>query len=142
MSSPHGYDARTPQSWNQSFASHYLCVGEASETSEQARCQGHSAAGVKPLLREKMPPSRLFHGTIASNLESIGKTGLLPLNRHHVHLSPDEATAQTVGKRRGIAVVLVVDSARMSRDGHKFFVSANDVWLVAAVPAKYLTLPI
>jgi len=89
-----------------------------------------------------MPPSRLFHGTIASNLESIGKTGLLPLNRHHVHLSPDEATAQTVGKRRGIAVVLVVDSARMSRDGHKFFVSANDVWLVAAVPAKYLTLPI
>lgn len=101
--------------------------------------QGHSASGVKPILREKTPPSRLFHGTVASNLLSINKKGLLPMNRHHVHLSLDEMTARIVGGRRGPAVVLVVDAARMSRDEHKFYVSDNDVWLTDVVPAKYLS---
>lgn len=100
--------------------------------------QGHSATGVRPLLREKKPPSCLFHGTTAENLPSIERLGLRPMRRHHVHLSIDESTAQLVGGRRGPAVILVVDAARMSREGHKFYVSANEVWLTDAVPAKYL----
>jgi len=100
--------------------------------------QGHSATGVSPLVREKKPPSRLFHGTTAENLPSIERKGLTPMRRHHVHLSIDERTAQSVGGRRGPPVVLVVDAARMSRDGHKFYVSENEVWLTDVVPAKYL----
>lgn len=101
--------------------------------------QGHSIRGVEPLLRSMKPPSRLFHGTVAANLPSIDRKGLLPMRRHHVHLSPDEATARAVGSRRGVPIVLVVDAARMDHDGHKFFVSHNDVWLTDSVPSKYLS---
>lgn len=101
--------------------------------------QGHSASNVEPLLREKKPPSRLFHGTVAIAMPSIDRQGLRPMNRHHVHLSPDEATASAVGRRRGVPIVLVVDTARMEHDGYKFFVSDNGVWLTASVPSKYLS---
>lgn len=101
--------------------------------------QGHSLPGVEPLLRAKKPPSRLYHGTVAANLQSIERKGLLPMKRHHVHLSPDETTAQAVGGRRGPPVVLVIDAGRMERDGYKFFVADNGVWLTDAVPPKYLS---
>lgn len=76
---------------------------------------------------------------IAANLPSIDRKGLLPMRRHRVHLSSDEASARAVGGRRGVPVVLVVDAARMERDGHKFFVSDNGIWLTDAVPSKYLS---
>lgn len=101
--------------------------------------QGHSVGGVEPLLRAMKPPSRLFHGTVASNLPSIERKGLLPMRRHHVHLSEDETTARAVGSRRGHAIVLAVDSGRMVRDGQKFYVSDNLVWLTDKVLPKYLS---
>lgn len=101
--------------------------------------QGHSLSNVEPLLRPKKPPSRLFHGTVAASLPSIERKGLLPMNRHHVHLSVDEDTARLVGGRRGTALVLLVDSARMERDGHKFLLSENGIWLTDWVPPQYLT---
>jgi putative RNA 2'-phosphotransferase len=101
--------------------------------------QGQSVGGIEPLLRAMKPPSRLFHGTVASNLSSIERKGLLPMRRHHVHLSVDETTARTVGSRRGHAIVLVVDSARMDRDGQKFYVSDNLVWLTDKVLPIYLS---
>jgi putative RNA 2'-phosphotransferase len=36
-------------------------------------------------------------------------------------------------------VILTVDAGRMHRDGHTFFVSANDVWLTDSVPPGYLS---
>jgi putative RNA 2'-phosphotransferase len=45
-----------------------------------------------------------------------------------------------VGSRRGEPVVLTVAAERMAGDGHEFRVSANGVWLVAAVPPEYLDL--
>jgi putative RNA 2'-phosphotransferase len=60
------------------------------------------------------------------------------MRRHHVHLSRDEATARTVGMRRGDAVVLCVHAARMHGDGHAFYRSANDVWLTDHVPPVYI----
>lgn len=101
--------------------------------------QGHSLATVEPVLRSKRPPSRLFHGTVATSLPSIERKGLLPMRRHHVHLSFDEDTARAVGSRRGAPVVLIVDAARMERDGHKFYVSDNGVWLTESVPPKYIS---
>jgi putative RNA 2'-phosphotransferase len=101
--------------------------------------QGHSVRDVEPVLRVKKPLSRLFHGTVEANLVRIERQGLLPMRRHHVHLSADEATARLVGGRRGVPIVLVIDSARMERDGHTFFVSDNGVWLVDAVPPQYLS---
>lgn len=101
--------------------------------------QGHSLSSVEPVLRAKKPPSRLFHGTIAASLHSIERKGLLPMSRHHVHLSVDETTARAVGARRGAPVILVIDAAMMERDGRKFFISDNGVWLTETVPPKYLS---
>jgi putative RNA 2'-phosphotransferase len=36
-------------------------------------------------------------------------------------------------------VILKVDAGRMRRDGHKFYLSANGVWLTDSVPPGYLS---
>lgn len=100
--------------------------------------QGHSIP-VDLGLAPSPPPARLYHGTSRVALDSIRATGLHRAGRHHVHLSPDVATARRVGARRaGELVVLTVDAAAMARDGHAFYRSANGVWLTDAVPARYL----
>ncbi|MEU5940211.1 RNA 2'-phosphotransferase [Micromonospora sp. NPDC047548] len=100
--------------------------------------QGHSIP-VDLQLEPTAPPERLYHGTGAAALDSIRATGLHRGGRHHVHLSPDVATARRVGARRGGAVVvLTVDAAAMAREGHAFYRSANGVWLTDAVPPAYL----
>lgn len=102
--------------------------------------QGHSVRGVDLQLRQKTPPDVLFHGTVAAALPDIRRQGLLPMRRHHVHLSVDVAAALTVGGRRGTPVVLEVDARQMHVDGHRFWVSDNGVWLALAVPPKYLSV--
>ncbi|MGP4043445.1 RNA 2'-phosphotransferase [Streptomyces sp. 2A115] len=102
--------------------------------------QGHSVE-VDLGLPPATPPAYLYHGTAAGSLDAIRAEGLRPMNRHDVHLSPDRGTATRVGARRGRPVVLSVDAAAMHRDGHIFHVSANGVWLTAAVPPRYLRFP-
>ncbi|SNR60662.1 RNA 2'-phosphotransferase [Blastococcus mobilis] len=110
------------------------------ETGTRIRAsQGHSVAvdlGYEPAT----PPAELFHGTVDRFLASILAEGLRPGRRHAVHLSPDVAIARTVGGRRGRAVVLRVDAARLAADGTRFTRSANGVWLVDAVPPGYLAI--
>ena len=57
------------------------------------------------------PPPVLYHGTVERFLPSILATGLRRGSRQYVHLSPDAATAERTGRRRGAPVVLVVDAA-------------------------------
>ena len=45
-----------------------------------------------------------------------------------------------MGARRGSPVLVAVDAAAMHADGHVFSLSANGVWLVESVPARYLTV--
>ncbi|WP_432010280.1 RNA 2'-phosphotransferase [Streptomyces cucumeris] len=102
--------------------------------------QGHSVP-VDLALPPAVPPAYLFHGTVARSLAAIREEGLRPMTRHAVHLSADRATATRVGARRGTPVVLSVDAGAMHRAGHVFQVSANGVWLTAAVPAVFLRFP-
>ena len=102
--------------------------------------QGHSVE-VDLQLERREPPEVLYHGTVERFLPSILAEGLDKGRRHHVHLSKDLETARKVGARRGQPVILEVESGRMHRDGHKFFVSANGVWLTDAVPPGYLSRP-
>lgn len=99
--------------------------------------QGHSVP-VDLALPVTPPPAELFHGTVERFLPAIRREGLRPMNRHHVHLSPDEETARQVGARRGRPVVLTVDAGAMAAAGYEFRLSANGVWLVAIVPPRYL----
>jgi putative RNA 2'-phosphotransferase len=109
------------------------------ETREWIRAnQGHSV-GVDLQLEEREPPDVLYHGTATRFLVSIWADGLHRGQRHHVHLSKDAATARKVGARRGKPVVLAIDAARMYREGHKFLLSANGVWLTDSVPPYYLS---
>ena len=81
--------------------------------------QGHSTEvdlGYAPA----EPPELLFHGTMVSSLEAIRSAGLMKMERHHVHLSPDVGTATAVGQRRGKPVVLTIRSGQMHREGHRF----------------------
>ena len=103
--------------------------------------QGHSVSGVDLNFEQKIPPAMLYHGTVEAFLESIRATGLDKRARHHVHLSADEMTATKVGSRRGRPVILKVAAGEMHQSGHKFYHSANGVWLVDSVPANFLTFP-
>lgn len=99
--------------------------------------QGHSVP-VDLGYQRQQPPAALFHGTVERFLPAILDEGLRPGNRHAVHLSADVPTARRVGGRRGRPVVLRVDAAGMAADGAVFTRSVNGVWLVAAVPPRYL----
>jgi len=100
--------------------------------------QGHSI-DVDVELEEKIPPKVLYHGTGEKYVESIDRIGLIPKARQYVHLTDNKKTAIDVGKRHGEPVVYVVNTEKMLRGGHKFFLSANGVWLTKSVPAEYLT---
>ncbi|MFJ5684457.1 MULTISPECIES: RNA 2'-phosphotransferase [unclassified Streptomyces] len=102
--------------------------------------QGHTVT-VDLELPPAHPPAYLYHGTVARKLDAIRDEGLRPMDRHHVHLSPDRETATRVGARRGRPVVLPVDAGAMHRDGLVFHVSANGVWLTDSVPPRYLRFP-
>jgi len=99
--------------------------------------QGHSI-NVELNLVAQEPPEVLYHGTVAKFLGNIQQEGLLKMSRQHVHLSKERATAEKVGSRRGVPVILTVRSGQMFRDGIAFYLSENGVWLTDAVPAKYI----
>ena len=102
--------------------------------------QGHSVE-VRLDYPPQTPPPVLFHGTATRFLDAIRATGLVRGERHHAHLSADEATARAVGSRHGKPVILLVDAAAMHAAGHTFFRSENGVWLTDAVPVAHLKFP-
>ena len=98
--------------------------------------QGHSIP-VDVELKEQNPPEILYHGTATRFLNSILIDGLKPMSRLYVHLSKDIETAWKVGKRHGDPVILKINSRDMYKDGYKFYLSENGVWLTEKVDAKY-----
>lgn len=101
--------------------------------------QGHSVA-VELGHPALTPPASLFHGTSVSNLRSIEVDGLKRGARHAVHLSVDAHAARRVGARHGRPLVFEVLAHAMHVDGWRFSVADNGVWLVEAVPPRYLRL--
>lgn len=107
--------------------------------------QGHSV-DVDVQLEEVTPPCFLFHGTDEDAAKHILKEGIKPMQRLHVHLSPDVKTAEDVanrhtsGGKKGISI-LVVDTEAMRNDGIKFYYSNNGVWLTDYVDPKYIVRP-
>ena len=105
--------------------------------------QGHSI-DVDVQLKEVQSPKYLYHGTSPTFVKEILKSGgLNKMRRQYVHLSSDEQTATTVGKRHSKNVdpaIFKVDAEKMHKDGFKFYLSENGVWLTEFVPKKYLEL--
>lgn len=103
--------------------------------------QGHSVPDIELNLEPVVPPTLLYHGTVAKFLGSIRKQGLLKRSRNHVHLSADVETAEKVGARRGEPVILIIQAATMHEAGHAFYLAANGVWLTDSVPASFIEFP-
>lgn len=100
--------------------------------------QGHSVP-LKIKYKEVSPNIPLFHGTKEQFLCQIQEYGLLPMKRHHVHLSKSKEEAKKVGDRRqGKTVVLLIDTEKMIEAGHKFYVSENEVYLTDKIPYDYI----
>ena len=99
--------------------------------------QGHSVS-VDLGLTPKKPPQDLYHGTSRSGWVDIDNEGLKKMGRHHVHLAEDCQSAIAVGRRAGSPILLQVAAGLMHLEGATFYQSANGVWLVDAVPRKYL----
>jgi putative RNA 2'-phosphotransferase len=101
--------------------------------------QGHSTE-VDLQLPVRTPPAVLYHGTHTKVVTEILKTGLLKMSRHHVHLTTNLSVAHEVGGRRGKSIVIGVNAILMESNGHDFYCTDNDVWLVDRVPPEYLKL--
>jgi putative RNA 2'-phosphotransferase len=99
--------------------------------------QGHSV-DIQLDLAPQAPPEVLYHGTVQKFLSAIRQEGLRKMSRQHVHLSRDRETAEKVGSRRGIPVILSIRSGQMYRDGIAFYISENGVWLTDNVPVQYI----
>lgn len=99
--------------------------------------QGHSV-DVDVDLQEIAPPEYLYHGTATRFFDSIMNEGLKKMSRLYVHLSGDIETATKVGERHGNPVILRVEAEQMYKDGMKFYLSRNNVWLTDYVEPKYL----
>jgi len=100
--------------------------------------QGHSMDCVKIPFKKAVPPVELYHGTNKVGYESMLKTGIKKMKRHHVHLTDDVDTAASVGMRKGSEVVVIIDTPAMLKDGIDFLQSDNGVWLVDYVDPKYI----
>ncbi|NSB13906.1 RNA 2'-phosphotransferase [Clostridium beijerinckii] len=98
--------------------------------------QGHSIK-VNLELQAVEPPKVLYHGTATRFMNIICREGIKKQNRQYVHLSADIETATKVGKRHGELVIFKINSEQMNKDGYKFFLSENKVWLTDYVPVKY-----
>ena len=99
--------------------------------------QGHSIT-VDLELQAIEQPKVLYHGTATRFSDSICKEGIKKQARQYVHLSADVETAEKVGRRHGELVIFKINSEQMFKDGYKFYLSENKVWLTDYVPIKYL----
>jgi putative RNA 2'-phosphotransferase len=101
--------------------------------------QGHSTE-VDLKLTVRTPPAILYHGTYVQAVTPILRTGLQKMSRHHVHLTTNLSVAHEVGGRRGKSIIIAVNAVLMESNGHDFYCTDNDVWLVDNVPPEYLKL--
>lgn len=99
--------------------------------------QGHSV-DVDLQYAPQVPPEVLYHGTATRFLDSIRQSGLLKMERHHVHLSAETVVTTQVGARHGKPTLLTIRAGEMQRTGHVFYRSANGVWLVDHVPPQFI----
>lgn len=109
---------------------------DSSKNKIRAR-QGHSI-NINIDLKEMTPPDFLYHGTATRFLDSIYKDGIKKMSRNYVQLSENIETSIEVGKRHGVPVILVIDTKQMNKNGIKFYLSNNNVWLTDYVSPDYI----
>ena len=101
--------------------------------------QGHSLEGM-PVTLEALEASwelragneSIWHGTNVGAAAGIGREGILPGGRTHVHLA--EAIDSRVGKRAEVHIMIEVSPERLRAQGLHVYRSPNGVILCRRVP--------
>ena len=102
-------------------------------------CQGHSRQGM-PVTLEALEASwqlhdehaSIWHGTHPGAAGGIGREGILPGERTHVHLA--EGMNSQVGKRANVGIMIEVSPSKLLAEGLRVFRSSNGVLLCRNVP--------
>jgi putative RNA 2'-phosphotransferase len=85
------------------------------------------------------PPALLYFGAARDLAQSMLRDGLKPRDRQYVHLSVSAEEAESVAQRHDPAPgIIIVDALAAHQDGIRFYRS-GPLFLVEAVPAKYLS---
>jgi putative RNA 2'-phosphotransferase len=99
---------------------------------------GHTA--IRPTYPAVVPPEVLWHGTAPAHLEAIMAEGLRPMRRQYVHLAASPETARDIGRRHAPTPVLLrIDAAAAHAAGIAFHHPVPEIYLCAALPARYLS---
>jgi len=86
-------------------------------------------------------PELLFYPTTKEEKDIVLETGLLPSDRKKVHLSRTVESAIVAGKVRDPnPLIFEVNSVGVIEDGHVISKAGNTVFVVDAVPGKFLRL--
>lgn len=86
-------------------------------------------------------PGTLYHGTIIEKIAPILKSGLKPMRRRFVHLSPTTEEAYNVGRRHGPrVVVLEVNVGCLRKSGIQVYKATDQVYLVDWVPPECISV--
>ncbi|MHA1578073.1 MAG: RNA 2'-phosphotransferase [Candidatus Freyarchaeota archaeon] len=99
---------------------------------------GHTVP-VELELEEDKERRVLFHGTTPEAARKILKSGLKPMKRRWVHLSPTFEIAREVGLRRTRKpVILEINAEAARKNGLKFYKATDKVYIAREVPPKYI----
>ena len=99
---------------------------------------GHSLP-VKIRLKEDRSITLLYHGTTRKAASQILETGLKPMKRKWVHLSPTKEIAVEVGQRRtSTPIILEVNAKKARKGGLKFFKATERVIICREIPPQYI----
>jgi putative RNA 2'-phosphotransferase len=91
---------------------------------------------------DTLPPRLLFFGARRKAYPVILKHGLRPGSRLYVPLATTEEMALRIGKRRDPKpVLLTVHAAQAHDSGHPFLTGGDLLYLVKALPARFLSGP-
>jgi putative RNA 2'-phosphotransferase len=86
------------------------------------------------------PPAQLYYGTARDLAQSMLRNGLKPRDRQYVHLSVSAEEAESVARRHDPNPAIIVVDAQAAHDEGIQFHSSGPLYLVEAVPAKFLAL--
>ena len=99
---------------------------------------GHSIP-VMLKLKEDKTVKILYHGTTPEAAAEILKSGLKPMKRNWVHLSPTVEIARQVGLRRtSKPAILKIDAEKAKKNGIKFYKATEQVYLCKQIPPRYI----
>jgi len=99
---------------------------------------GHSIP-VMLKLKEDKTVKILYHGTTPEAAAEILKSGLKPMKRNWVHLSPTIEIARRIGMRRtSKPAILEIDAEKARKNGIKFYKATEQVYLCKQVPPRYI----